>query len=153
MYVPHQHLDLFFHQWYVIPLCAFCSGSFNEVTQIISSVAWKNLGKTKKICLFTTSPMAFSQLWQATETPLQRSNPLSYVCCWLHTYKGKDRFPLLLNTTHRSHASIGFIALQTVTKLPITLSSHDLKHSAGSRSQDVGSRTVEHRHPALRFNQ
>lgn len=159
MYVPHQHLDLLFHQWYVIPPCAFCSGSFKEVTQIrwcthiISSVTWKNLGKTKKICLSTTSPMAFSQLWQATQTPLQRTSPLSCVCCWLHTYKGKDGFPLLLNTTHCSRASIGFIALQTVTELPINLWSHDPKHNAGSRSQDVGSRTMGHRHPALRFNQ
>lgn len=73
------------------------------------------------------------------------------LCRWLHI-QGKARLPLLSSTKHCSCPSIGFRGLQTDTELPMNLWSHDLKHNAGSKSHDMGSRAKGQRHPALLFN-
>lgn len=43
------------------------------------------------------------------------------LCVPLASMQGKARFPLLPNTTQRPCATVGFIALQTDTDLPVNL--------------------------------
>lgn len=108
----------------------------------MSSEMWNSLGKTKKSCLYTISLMACFQPRQSTQTPLS---------CMYHGLhiQGKVGFPLLSNTKHCSCPSIGFTGLQTDTDLHIKLWSNDLKHNAGNKSHNVGSKTEEQGHPAL----